>query len=350
MRRHINTNSRGLLEATPNENRPLYTTQVNYLHRLVKDFLQRGDIWRDICAAAGDGFNPGLRLFNSKMAMLTVQSKINFKTDDFWVTIVFAFSYAIRADPAFSTLHVSLLNEIDHIASQRGPWLFEQRDSTVGISPGHWNQEGLTAGVSEAHWVHSKWKATSFLVFATQCQLSAYVEATLRTMSPSRIASSVSYLLHLAILEPCLCDPPTIRSGIGADGCNMALVKLLLNHGADPNAKFDHGGKKTSVWGYVLRQNKIKRCSWNGRNASTCVEGKKGVRSSIFNKRTKSAIDTTSDNNTSQGQDTTHAKQGGGINTTVTEAQEAGPSTSAQNKESRDQTRVTWWKRLTWRS
>lgn len=72
MCRRLNASCKGLLDLTKYPSKALEGQEVDYLHRTVKDYLWRTEIWKKICATTPDTFDLSLRLYNVIMAQVQV--------------------------------------------------------------------------------------------------------------------------------------------------------------------------------------------------------------------------------------------------------------------------------------
>jgi hypothetical protein len=242
MRRRINANCKGMLEATPKDPQNLPSTEVHYLHRTVKDFLESEEVWKKICSNSGPEFSSSLRLCNFLIASMKIQNPDRIEHYPLRDTIVYAIHYAMRADPDCSTLQVPLLNEIDHAAVY------------LTATPNRDHETFLTRKAKDSvplHWANVETEAESFLQFAAQCQLYGYVKATLQEMTPSEVTKCIHKLLLHAVEHGCVIDAPEIKPARRYEDCNLDLVEFLLEKGADPNAEWVG---MPSVWPSVVQQ------------------------------------------------------------------------------------------------
>jgi hypothetical protein len=242
MRRRINANCKGMLEATPKDPRTLPSTEVHYLHRTVKDFLESREVWTKVCSTTDETFSPDLRLCNCLIASMKIQNPDKIEHYPLWESIVYAIHYARRLDPECTTLQVPLLDEIDRTAVY------------LTTTPDRYQKTFLirkARGYMPLHWAHVEMEAESFLQFAAQCQMHGYVQAALHRMSPLEISDCVSKLLLHAVEHGRLFNVPTLGTARRYEDCNLHLVKLLLEKGADPNADFEN---TPSVWTSVVKQ------------------------------------------------------------------------------------------------
>lgn len=231
MRRRINACCKGLLEANSGAFKSLPSTRVDFLHRTVKDFLERGDIWSKVCAATDENFNANLRLCNSRIMWLKRQDPAKISEKSFWDAITYGIEYAVRSDPVLTTYQVPLLNEIDRTATRVTTKLLRQQSIV---------HQAATCSSEEMapYWTWTRVEcreATSFLSFAAQCQLVQYVDLKLRAMPPSNAAGCASELLYLAITLYEVFLNEKDRPAVYHKEPSKELIFLLLKYGADPN-------------------------------------------------------------------------------------------------------------------
>ncbi|KAH7371108.1 hypothetical protein BKA66DRAFT_424530 [Pyrenochaeta sp. MPI-SDFR-AT-0127] len=248
MRRRIKTCCKGLIESEPKHEQPLSEASVTYLHRTVRDYLERDGIWSQFLAMTDDTFNLASRLFNTYAVHLKMRSVEYFEMPQnaglkyFWEAVLYAIQYSIQADPANKNgLQYKYLVELDEIATHlagltlsKGVTLLEQYPT---------NKTPLL------HWSGSRKGGqfnTSFEHLAIQLQLKDYIEhATLLKQKSQIIPASknneVSINLLLATLhyDVFVKDVDVPRLDVIPSTPSADLVALFLTAGADPNGKID---------------------------------------------------------------------------------------------------------------
>jgi hypothetical protein len=247
MRRRVNTCCKGLLEARAVENQPLFSAEVGYLHRTVKDFLNREEIWSTLCDATKEDFNKNLRLFNSHLMRLRTQDRpMSQRRKRFRGDITYSMEYAVRADPQCKTIQITLLNAIDSAATK----LVTSGPARGSMFPG-------LQGAASRSWASEMGRsATTFLGLMVQCQLVDYVDATLRDMPHCEAAEHATKDLHNAVLRPTVSGPIVEgaegRLTISRNKTDKRLILLLFQHGANPNYRpMDSSGLYTT-WEWLL--------------------------------------------------------------------------------------------------
>jgi len=236
MRGRIIAACRGLLDVGWDENDTLPTRVVNYLHRTVKDYFERPDLWSKLLCATDEGYNPNLRLANSHIMQLKTQDPHELNQTQFLQLATYGIEYVIRADPDCSTIQIPLLDEIRHTATELGiPW------SELDSSSAH---RKVFASIPAP--------TVDFLRFSARCGLDDYVRTKLRMMTSAELFSCVSMLLYYAVqtsnkLALQAKDRPALRPN---QAPSRALVKYLLDCGAD--SSFTPHRFSWTLWKFVL--------------------------------------------------------------------------------------------------
>src|SRR5690348_16920377 len=88
MRRRLTASCRGSLEANPSRHEATWETDVSFLHRTVKDFLDQKDVWSKICEAAGNSFNPNAGLFDAGLMRVRSSEHSRTEPDHLWKIIL----------------------------------------------------------------------------------------------------------------------------------------------------------------------------------------------------------------------------------------------------------------------
>jgi hypothetical protein len=140
-------------------------SKVQYLHRTVKDYLEKPDIWNSILVhTSGSGFDANSRMLSSCVLQLKTSMISNDKYR-LWRMALDAMSYAYQADTQLGISNAELLDQLD-IAM-----------STLYKTPqgGHWssNSPNKLSGYITETW------NSNMLSFAVQFGLAAYVKEKL---------------------------------------------------------------------------------------------------------------------------------------------------------------------------
>ncbi|PVI02177.1 hypothetical protein DM02DRAFT_702654 [Periconia macrospinosa] len=259
-RRGLNACCKGLIESKPQEHCELAYTKVGYLHRTVKDYLEREEIWSKLTAATDEKFNPYLRLCTASIVKFKIRDQKVFQdggVGKFWLRVSHVIKYATKADPRCTKQQQpKLLNELDrtlvYLASLKEDWedrnWLETLESNYMTPVKHWSVSYLAgnfAGSFCASIGAPDLNRTSFLHLAIQFQLTDYVRYMLRRKGRSICdKETFSRALIIAFTE---CEIFDVESGDAMNrdfrvhkGRDPGLIELLLSYGADPNAKLQN--------------------------------------------------------------------------------------------------------------
>jgi hypothetical protein len=258
-RRGLNACCKGLIESKPQESREIAFTEVGYLHRTVKDYFEREDIWANLIAATDDTFNPYLRLCTAYIINLKIRDQQIFAGDtnvaEFWAIVSYTIKYATRADPGcMKGYQPKLLDELErtatHLANlkdENGQTWLEECASESMFPVEHWSVSRALNTTGTAY--HSLGapdpNRTSFLHLAIQCQLTDYIRYVLSAEGAPRYDTvTLSRALIIAFAHGELFDFGSAnsmnRNFILYKGRDPDLIGFLLTHGADPNMKISN--------------------------------------------------------------------------------------------------------------
>jgi hypothetical protein len=270
LRRRLNACCKGLIESKPTPGRPLAFAQVDYLHRTVKDYVEREDNWSRFLAMTDGPFNPYTRLCNTHLVKLKMMGRHIFGTDRgkaFWKNVTCIMHFAKRADPGCTTgLQTKLLNELDVTASY-----LAALKGTAGLSFLEIYAKRSVSWVPIQHWsatYQNCWLNQTFLDLAVQFQMTDYI----RDVMPS-LASQTKILTH-ALLIAVTSSDVTYLADFWTWGerprPDPDVVTLLLNNGADPNEKI------SDAMLYSTRQDKVPVSCWGAYLMANSVVGELG--------------------------------------------------------------------------
>jgi hypothetical protein len=194
-----------------------WQAKVQYLHRTARDYIESVEVWGTIInQTTGTPFHPNVSLLRSGVLQLKLLSMYG-TTGEFKHLL----------DVASRTLVCAHSVEIK--TGKHNADLLEELDKTMTAYARHnWFDPGIPRlDVSNHH--------NSFLSFAIQHDLKAYVEKKLGEGDKILRRKPGRPLLDYAINPLPLDQHGPISAG---------LVEVLLQHGADPNAKFE----SRSIW------------------------------------------------------------------------------------------------------
>jgi len=247
MRRRLRFRCAGLLEvAIPPSNRKFDASslKVKYLHRTAKDFLHSQPMWSKLVSCTPNSFIPYVVLAGTYLLSLKIMTLVPDSLRDFWILPKTCLSYSLHFQESAKSSHIALVNELE----RTGNILFESL-----LSKGEsWPQTCLcatqeihhTAVRGVPHWTSTEAVVKkgrpcvrqSFFEYAFQYLLHSYVQHKLEEEGyPVESSVAGRSLLSTAVYAK----------------VHAKMVKILLEHGADPN-NCDKN-ESLSPWDYVLQ-------------------------------------------------------------------------------------------------
>ncbi|KAF2113334.1 hypothetical protein BDV96DRAFT_578838 [Lophiotrema nucula] len=234
---------------------------VQYMHRTVKDFLEKPTIWKSFNAViAARSFDPFAALSRASLIQLMTMDLDTSTPKFFWGMVGDVLYYAALSEIESGKPLISELDELDKAAdaTARKSWLrgnpgnLIQRHMGTAIQGQKVPNRIQSQNEQRLHW--SAIQATggsthSFLCLAVQYSLCFYVQAKLEAGSRVEQPKDSRSLLDCAIRDPKLIgtlEPPPLRFDR-----RLSMIKLLLAHGDDPN-KVD--ALHASPWMYLESQ------------------------------------------------------------------------------------------------
>jgi len=231
MRRRLSSRCKGLLEVTwSGEND---RSIVQYLHRTVKDYLHRAEIWRHIILGA-EPFNPDLILAGTFLHSLKVMTLPPCTFESFWVDDVHIFKdfwayFDLCVHHSLSLESTDTQLEFIDELKQTGDTLFACKNS----SEYHWAATSHHLG---RHSHNELFYYSSFFGLAIRYRLHSYVQ---RELVGSQLNSFTCDEKSLSVLYDVVMHE------------DITMLKILLDAGGDPNQpRFDY--PHTTPWSNVL--------------------------------------------------------------------------------------------------
>jgi hypothetical protein len=234
MRRRLSSRCKGFLEVPPVRNKThAATAKVQYFHRTVKDFLTKETVWSDMLSRTSCSFDPHLALCASCLMELKTLPPHSNILNRLWFIIQQGIDHVKKATGPVPS-QISFLDELNTATSQLIDKSYElspyirprvtilmERDEILQEReiPLHWTSTSLIAVSNSSFHGH----LTSFFDLAFTSGLHSYTDSKLKQAT-----------LFTAI-NPSL-DP--------------IIIKLLLEHGADPNSA-ENG---STPWQRVLQK------------------------------------------------------------------------------------------------
>jgi hypothetical protein len=234
--------------------RMLSRSRVQYMHRTVKDYVEKDKVWKTLLNATPDGFNPHMALCRASLVELKIQGPTTLDREIFWSKIYQVLHYAALAEYNSQVDLSSVLDELDRVG--------DHISQTLSLTALHHAPQPTTRSrpkaasphyqPKELHWTVTQSKSArdySFMCLAVQFGLVNYVKAKLeldRTLLHQKDSSRS--LLDCAVLDySFLSDFPEPPPSQNTQ--NIELIKLLLEAGDNPN-RVDC--LKSTPWTHVL--------------------------------------------------------------------------------------------------
>jgi hypothetical protein len=272
MKRRLNSRCKGLLEVASElehsddvlhlsggpEKWSLPVSTVQYLHRTVKDFLENSKNWEWLMKSRQMDYDPNLALAKSFLGQL---KGISFTSEKFENTVEMCFFYARLAQNGRQADLVAILDELDRTA---GEFVGRIHNSGQLVQDGIFamNQDWFQkSSVKKSCRLGRDWTSIlyeesrinpqdlNFLSLATRLGFHEYVAAKIKKGCLVVQDGNIWPLLLDAIL-PIQSKKPLALPNPFLD---KRMVKLLLDHGADPNRGIpstDYGNM--TPWEYLL--------------------------------------------------------------------------------------------------
>ncbi|KAF3046205.1 hypothetical protein E8E11_008905 [Didymella keratinophila] len=259
MSRRINACTKGLLEANIfNTQNSVYHMEVGFLHRTVKDYFGRTDVWEKIRAITPESFVCDQRLSNCYLMRLKVTDVCD-QLDDLWTDISFAIEYAMR-DPRVSvTIRARILEEIDRIYADFATAILPRATATrfekhtLQISPVRHSADTSATNHGNIQWRDvsdlDRKRIKTLLRTAACCGIFSYLDQGLDILPDRAVSVLASQSLIVIVGQNALAEVSDL-SCLRPSTPNPRLVETLLAHGADPN--FRNSEDPLSAWDKFL--------------------------------------------------------------------------------------------------
>jgi hypothetical protein len=234
----------------------LSRSRVQYMHRTVKDYVEKPDVWATLLDATPDNFNPHAALCHASLVQLKTQDPMDLNREKLWSKIYQVLYYAALAEHTSQNALVHVLDELDCVGRtySKALGLLARHIAPHSNARSRAKNTNSHTRPEEPHWTVTQSKGApeySFMCLAVQFGLFHYVKAKLEAdRKLVHQKSNSRSLLDCAILEhPLLSDfaerPPPETAW------NVELVSLLLLAGDNPN-RVDY--LKSTPWSHVIRR------------------------------------------------------------------------------------------------
>ena len=228
MRRRINSRCKGLLEV-PDLRKHGYRARVQYLHRTVKDFLEKGAIWKHILTGTTEDYNPYEMICGAFLRVLKQDTEWLdlYTVNNFWKNFDIVLCYMETAetthpvspevlDALYDTGEKFWLRKI--ATSEREiTWLESIFTSKKIVDKGwDWTDTGRLEDLKEISSIRCRflnYRANRPLACAFRLNLLSYIRAAITKGIHKGESINGEPLLRAATL-----------------GANVSIVKLLLQH------------------------------------------------------------------------------------------------------------------------
>jgi len=264
MRRRLYACCKGLLEPHIRRNLPLINTVVEYLHRTVKDYIERPEIWEKFLSLTDKDFNPYSRLCNERIIRLRTTDAPFFRLPtaglSFWSIASSAIAYAYCADPDGSkNIQGPLLRELDKAGSYLVNTKEEDRLSYAEVVTQHRRFPTTWPGSRKGCGLNR-----TFLHLAIQCCLFDFVREAIDPSCGVGVVELSQGLLVALFQQRYRLDfryvIPELPETFLISKKPAGIVFLLLSRGADPNMLLDKpllslrwNSKRQSSWEMFLQ-------------------------------------------------------------------------------------------------
>ncbi|KAF2810879.1 uncharacterized protein BDZ99DRAFT_561448 [Mytilinidion resinicola] len=226
MRRRLNSRCKGLLDVP--KRYISYYQKVEYLHRTVRDFMEKESTWKSIKAMAPT-FDPHTPLYMSHLMSLKTTKHLEL---DYMGTLTKDFAYHMSAT---LTDHLDTpIRALDQLNSTLVQLTSSQRERRGSLLEYHADADHH--GNAEPHWTHIKsfipkdctlYGPGTFLNYIVACGFLWYLEEKTEEAKPlTQKKDLVPLLLEAAVRSP-------VFANFEKD-VNLKIVRFLLQHGADP--------------------------------------------------------------------------------------------------------------------
>jgi len=233
MRRRLNSRCKGLLEA-PTFKFAGSKAVVQYLHRTVRDFMSRADIWDYIVSGTGKSFDPDAALSAAMLLQIKTTLLNTYQSaetlESFWQYLELCVHHAIQFESRAKDAHISIVMELERV----GDIYFKPPTDKVLLRQGRGTGSPLWYPTEAVMRTGLDGELKCFFDFAFRYPLHSYVEHKLNTGYPMHARTAGHSLLHTA-----------------ACARDIKILKILFDHGADPNDPEAAYGK-WSPWHHVL--------------------------------------------------------------------------------------------------
>ena len=213
------------------ESTSLAGQKVEFLHRTVRDFITKPEIWTKLMSATKADFDPNLALCRSHLLQLKTLQPELMTRDGFWNLVARYMYHAVLSAESHIGIHMTMLNELDRAATRLAatPRFVA---STVGRA---------FPKDSDAHWASTGPQGkhgNTLLAFLIQYEFYQLFKAKLSESCSNFSDQDGRPLLDYATIDWHSSSTAKARRNNDRLLRNKEIVKLLLEKGADPNQEY----------------------------------------------------------------------------------------------------------------
>jgi len=176
IRRRLNSRCRGLLEA-PDFDLQGSEAKVQYLHRTVKDFLNRQEVQKYVISSSQEVYNPYSKLCSAFLLRVKTHQRRNNQLNNFWSNFNSCIEYLLRLDLKD---HIAVIEELEKSANGLFGTCDAKGDSWLQTVLSEERQYGLFVMQRIVHWTatatYGNRSCKCFMDYARNYGLTAYVD------------------------------------------------------------------------------------------------------------------------------------------------------------------------------
>jgi len=176
IRRRLNSRCRGLLEA-PEFDLQGSEAKVQYLHRTVKDFLNRQEVQKYVISSSQEVYNPYSKFCSAFLLRVKTHQRRNNQLNNFWSNFNSCIEYSLRLDLKD---HIAVIEELEKSANELFGTCDAKGESWLQTVLSEERQYGLFVMQRIVHWTatatYGNRSCKCFMDYARNYGLTAYVD------------------------------------------------------------------------------------------------------------------------------------------------------------------------------
>jgi hypothetical protein len=245
MRRRLNSRCKGLIEA-PAFGSDGSNAKVQYLHRTVRDYLNRIDIWEHIVSGTDPSLDVDLSLCGAFLRGIKIATPRTNMLTFFWRSLQTCLNYAVRFEGSANDFHIiSILEELERAGDIFFSSVLPNGGKSLldAVIEQHGRRLTKFKGDQKLHWVDTKPRGmemgisgtSSFFDLAFGLRFHSYIQHRLDKGFPLDWRIHDYSLLYTAAVAK-----------------DILMLKILFEHGADPNLVENSLALLPTSWHRVL--------------------------------------------------------------------------------------------------